>query len=175
MHFIGREVCSKRSKKFVCSSRLSLPNIVDFCFRFFIDRSALYGRTCKNVKCSPYELCVLAEDECLDSQIRQISCGTYPICGKLSLTDDCPCKRIAETNFVTTIINSLYSVMSDPFWELNGKYPVELRIACVHLAEYLQNSRNNESGQENAASTHKIFSHSLIIIIITSICIYIVT
>lgn len=59
--------------------------------------------------------------------------------------------------------------MSDPFWELNGKYSVELRIACVHLAEYLQNSKSNESGQENAASTHNIFSRTLIIIIITSI------
>lgn len=169
MHFIGREVCSKTSKIFVCNSRLLLPNIVYFCFRFFIDRSVLYGRTCKNVKCSPYELCVLAEDECLYAQIRQISCGTYPICGKLSLTDDCPCKRIAKTNCVTIIINSLYSVLSDPFWESNGKYSVELRMACHHLAEYLQNSKNNESGQENAASTHNIFSHSFIIIIITSI------
>lgn len=93
----------------------------------------------------------------------------YPICGKLSLTDDCPCKRIAKTNCVKIVINSLYSVMSNPFWELNGKYSVELRIACVHLAEYSQTvpwNRTKKMPRQNIIYFHTL---RLLIIIISSI------
>lgn len=159
-------MCSKTYKKLYVTR---VCCYLTFCFRIFIDPYASYGLTCKDVECSPYELCVLAEDECSNYRFRQISCGTFPICGKLSLKDDCPFERIAKTNCATIINNSLYSVLSDPSWKIGRKYSVELRIACHHLAEYLQNSKNDKLGQENAASTHNIFSHSLIIIIITSI------